>query len=53
MKAVVNPEHPFARFNIGSLETLSGDVQDALGTFFEEQYSANQMGLVVLRQRAA
>ena len=48
MKAVVNPEHPFARFNIGSLETLSGDVQDALGTFFEEQYSANQMGLVVL-----
>ena len=48
LKAVVNPDHPFARFTIGSLETLSGDVQEALSTFFEAQYSANQMGLVVL-----
>ncbi len=48
LKAVVNPNHPLAKFNIGSLETLSGDVQDALIKFFEEHYSANQMGLVVL-----
>ena len=47
-KTAINPEHPAARFNIGSLETLAGDVHRALVRFFKAHYSANQMGLVVL-----
>jgi len=47
-KVAVNPEHPFSRFNIGTLETLDGDVHGALLDFFENNYSANQMSLVVL-----
>ena len=47
-KVAINPEHPFAKFNIGTLETLSGDVHAALLDFFEENYSADQMSLVVL-----
>ena len=44
----VNPEHPDSRFSIGSLETLDAGVQDALKTFFEQEYSADQMALVAL-----
>ena len=47
-KMVTNPDHPAAKFNIGSLETLSGDVHSTLLDFFENHYSANQMGLVIL-----
>ncbi len=47
-KSAVNPAHPASRFNIGTLDTLSGDVHAALLEFFENQYSADQMGLVVL-----
>ena len=47
-KKSMNPEHPGSRFNIGSLETLAGDVQDDLLTYFAEHYSADQMTLVVL-----
>ena len=47
-KKAMNPAHPLSTFNIGSLETLSGDVHSALVSFFKENYSANQMGLVVL-----
>ena len=47
-KAASNPEHPISRFNIGTLETLGGDVHEALLTFFRNNYSANRMGLVVL-----
>ncbi len=47
-KVAVNPAHPMSQFNIGTLDTLAGDVHSALLEFFEEQYSANQMGLVVL-----
>lgn len=47
-KVAANPEHPISKFNIGSLETLKGDVHASLVTFFEENYSANQMALVVL-----
>ncbi|MBT4491769.1 MAG: hypothetical protein HOC70_00885, partial [Gammaproteobacteria bacterium] len=47
-KLASNPDHPVSEFNIGTLETLSGDVHGALLKFFEEQYSANEMGLVVL-----
>lgn len=47
-KVAYNQEHPLSRFNIGTLETLGGDVHSSLLTFFEEQYSANQMSLVVI-----
>ena len=47
-KKSMNPDHPGTRFNIGSLETLDGDVQNDLLKFFEENYSADQMTLVVL-----
>ena len=47
-KAAANPAHPISKFNIGTLDTLAGDVHGALLTFFETNYSANQMSLVVL-----
>ncbi len=47
-KMAINPEHPASKFNIGTLETLDGDVHSALLDFFENNYSANQMALVVL-----
>ena len=49
-KQTMNSAHPLSRFNIGSLDTLSGDVHDALIRFFENNYSADLMGLVVLHQ---
>ena len=47
-KQALNPAHPGSRFTIGSLSTLAGDIQADLREFFETQYSADQMGLVVL-----
>ena len=47
-KLLMNPAHPLAGFNIGSLETLGGDVRSALLKFFAEEYSSDQMALVVL-----
>ena len=47
-KLAMNPGHPLAGFNIGSLETLKGDVRSGLLDFFQTQYSADQMALVVL-----
>ena len=47
-KVALNQQHPAARFNIGSLDTLAGDVRADLLEFFNENYSADQMGLVVL-----
>ena len=50
-KMALNPDHPAARFNIGSLDTLDGDVREALLEFFEAHYSADQMALVVYDAR--
>ena len=47
-KVALNQQHPGSRFNIGSLDTLAGDVRTDLLEFFTENYSADQMGLVVL-----
>jgi secreted Zn-dependent insulinase-like peptidase len=47
-KQTLNPEHPGSRFTIGSLDTLAGDIQSDLLKFFDEAYSSDQMGLVVL-----
>ena len=47
-KMALNPDHPLARFNIGSLDTLGDGTLEALRTFFEAHYSADQMALVAL-----
>ena len=47
-KMALNPAHPLARFNIGSLETLGDGSFEALKAFFEAHYSADQMALVAL-----
>jgi secreted Zn-dependent insulinase-like peptidase len=51
-KNTVNPQHPFAQFAIGSLDTLSdredSKVRDELIAFYQQHYSANLMRLVVL-----
>jgi len=51
-KAVANPKHPFARFNVGSLETLAdrpGDpVREDLLAFYHDYYAARRMNVVVL-----
>jgi secreted Zn-dependent insulinase-like peptidase len=48
LNTAINPAHPRARFNIGSLETLGDGVQEALVEMFDSQYSADQMALVAL-----
>ena len=47
-KQVMSPTHPGARFSVGSLDTLSGDVRTDLVEFYRTHYSADQMALVVL-----
>lgn len=51
-KQALNPAHPGSQFTIGSLDTLAGDIQADLQTFFDTQYSADQMGLVVLSDQS-
>lgn len=46
-KALANPDHPEHRFNIGSTGTLSGTKQEVLKKWFKENYSANNMHLVI------
>lgn len=47
-KQVMSQTHPGARFSVGSLDTLSGDVRTDLIEFYRTHYSADQMALVVL-----
>jgi len=51
-KQAMNPDHPGARFNIGSLDTLADQPDDpiraALLEFYAAHYSADRMGLVIL-----
>jgi len=51
-KATVNPQHPFAKFSVGNQETLDDRdgqlVRDELLRFYEQQYCASRMTLVVL-----
>lgn len=51
-KQAMNPEHPAARFNIGSLETLADrpddPIRETLLEFYDRHYSADRMGLVIL-----
>ncbi len=47
-KQVMNQTHPGAKFSVGSLDTLSGDVRTDLVEFYRTHYSADQMALVVV-----
>lgn len=51
-KRAINPGHPYAKFAVGSLDTLadrpSAPVRDDLIAFYRNHYSAGLMALVVL-----
>ncbi|WP_315982827.1 insulinase family protein [Aliamphritea spongicola] len=48
----MNPEHPYAQFSVGDLNTLNNDqpgqLRQELIAFYDHYYSANLMSLVVL-----
>lgn len=52
LQQVVNPRHPFSKFAVGSLETLSdrdgSAIRDELIDFYRRHYSADLMSLAVL-----
>ena len=49
LKQIVNPQHPFAKFTVGNLSTLSGDDLAAeVRQFWQDNYSANLMALAVI-----
>ncbi|MDC9729432.1 MAG: insulinase family protein [Methyloprofundus sp.] len=52
MQQAFNPKSPYAKFSVGSLETLADRknqaVRDDLLSFYKTHYSANKMRLVVL-----
>ena len=44
LKSVSNPQHPFSRFNIGSIGTLNRtDIREQLFKYYNNSYSANQV----------
>lgn len=51
-KETVNPQHPYHNFSVGNLTTLSTrndkNIRDVLIDFYQSNYSANLMKLVVL-----
>jgi secreted Zn-dependent insulinase-like peptidase len=50
-KETVNPKHPFSKFSVGNLETLSGSEQilrEELLDFYQRHYSANLMTLCLV-----
>ena len=51
-KQAMNPEHPYAHFATGSLETLADRpgslIRDELLEFYQQHYSANEMTLALI-----
>ncbi len=51
-KEVINPLHPFAKFSVGSLETLDdkegSTIRDEIVQFYKQQYSSDLMTLAIL-----
>ncbi|MCE9679540.1 insulinase family protein [Shewanella sp. AS1] len=50
-KETVNPKHPFSKFSVGNLTTLSGSQQmlrEELLAFYQQHYSANLMTLCLV-----
>ena len=52
LKATANPQHPFSRFSVGDLDSLSdregSKTRDELIRFYNSHYSANLMTLAVI-----
>ncbi|MCB1843248.1 MAG: insulinase family protein [Halioglobus sp.] len=52
LQEVMNPQHPYSQFSVGSLETLAdredASIRDELISFYNTHYSANIMRLAVL-----
>ena len=52
LQEVMNQDHPYSQFSVGSLDTLAdrpaSSVRDDLLKFYDRHYSANAMRLVVL-----
>ena len=51
LREIANPAHPFSRFSVGSLESLSSDatpIRDDVVAFYQRYYSASNMTLAVL-----
>lgn len=46
-KAIDNPQHPNSQFDIGNLETISKIPQSALKNWYDSNYSANLMHLII------
>jgi len=57
LREVVNQEHPFHKFSVGSLDTLSdrdgSAIRDDLLKFYDQYYSANIMTLAVVGREPA
>ena len=51
-KETINPDHPFAKFSVGNLQTLDDrphqSAQQAVQQFYQQQYSASRMCLVLV-----
>ena len=50
LKALVNPEHPMSKFNVGNKQTLAGagkQLQALLQAFYSEHYHTGKMRLVL------
>ncbi len=52
-KELINPEHPFSKFTVGSLASLLGgrgeeSLRQSLLDFYDDYYSANRMSLVII-----
>ncbi|MBY8273727.1 insulinase family protein [Vibrio fluvialis] len=51
-KATINPQHPFAKFSVGNLETLGdregSNIRDEIIAFHEQHYSSDLMTLVIM-----
>ena len=52
LQEVMNDDHPYSQFSVGSLESLAdrpdSTIRDELLAFYDQHYSANVMRLVVL-----
>lgn len=52
LQEVMNQEHPFSQFAVGSLDSLAdrpgSSIRDELISFYDKHYSANAMRLVVM-----
>jgi len=48
-RQLINPEHPYHQFTVGSLSTLSlPSIRDDMLSFYQDYYSASRMTLVVV-----